>query len=148
MKVILLKDVAKVGKKNEVINVSEGYARNFLFKQNAAILATDQAIAKIKSQQSENSHKQEKLLAKYKDVKKKLEKQAFTLKVKAGDKGQVFGGVQVIDIISAVKSKTKIELDKSQIDFHHQFQKLGEYDVNIKLGQGVNAKIKINLVNL
>lgn len=148
MKVILLKDVAKIGQKNQVVNVSEGYARNFLFKQSAAILATDQAVSKIKTESLNKESKQEKLLSKYKDQKKKLEKQTITLKVKAGNKGQIFGGIQVLEIINAVKSQAKIELEKSQIDFHHHIKSLGENEVKLKLGQGINATLKINLEQL
>ena len=148
MKVILIKDVAKIGKKNDVVNVSEGYARNFLFKQNAAISATEQAIAKIKTVAANKESKQEKLFSRFKDQKKKLEKYVFTIKVKAGDKDQVFGGVQVSEIINAVKSQAKVELDKSQIDFHHHLKSLGENELKIKLGQGINATIKINLERL
>ncbi len=148
MKGILLKDVAKIGKKNQVVNVSEGYARNFLFKQNAGIVATDQAIAKLKTEVANKESKQEKLLAKFKDQKKKLDKHVYTLKVKAGDKGQIFGGIQVADIIKAVKDQAKVELDKSQIDFHHHIKSLGENEIKIKLGQGINTTIKINLEHL
>ncbi len=148
MKVILLKDVAKVGRKNEVITVSEGFARNFLFKQNAAVVATNEAINKLQTAQQNQQHKAEKQLDRFKQIKKKLEKQVFTITVNAGDKGHIFGGLQVQDLIMLIKQQAKVELEKSQIDFHHQFQKLGEYQLHIKLGHGVHATTKINIQSL
>ncbi len=142
MKVILLKDIAKIGKKNEIIQVSEGYARNFLFKNNAAVVATDQAVAKLKSEQKSKEEKQEKELHRFQKIKKKLEHHVFRTRVKASDKGQIFGALQVQDIINIIKEQSKIELEKSQIDFHHQFQKIGEQFLTIKLGQGITTKVK------
>lgn len=145
MRVILTKDVPKIGRKGEVVTVAEGYARNFLFKQNAAILATDAEIAKLKAESAHKSEKAEKLKKKFLEYKKDLEKRIFSIKVKSGDKGQIFGGVHEKDIISAVYQKTKIELDKSQFKSLHGIKNLGEYPITIRLGQGINATIKIKI---
>lgn len=145
MKIILTKDISKIGKKGQVVDVAEGYARNFLFKQNSAILATNEAIKKLENEKAQKDTKKEKQLKHFTEYKKEIEKRTFTLKVKTGQKGQVFGGVHEKDLIAVIYQKTKIQLDKSQIQPMHGIKTLGEHSITIKLGQGIVAKTKINL---
>lgn len=148
MKVILLKDVSKVGKAGEIKEVNDGYATNFLIKKGLAKLATAEAQAKLAKEKKDKSDKEVRETKKFQDWKKELEKRTFTIKVKTGDKGQVFSGVHEKDVIAVVYQKTKIELDKSQIHAHHGIKQLGEHLIDIKFGHGVNAKVKINLEKL
>jgi large subunit ribosomal protein L9 len=148
MKVILLKDVPKIGRNGEIKEVSDGYANNFLIKRGLAKVATTEAQAKLAAEQIEKSEKkarEQKKLAGYKD---ELERRTFTIKVKVGDKGQVFSGVHEKDIIRAIFQKTKITLDKSNIATHSHMKQLGEHVIDVKLGQGIIAKVKINLESL
>lgn len=145
MKVILLKDVPKVGKKGEVKNVSDGYAKNLLIKNGLATAATQEAANKLAKEVKEKSEKQNRLQTKAHEQKHELERRIFTVKTKVGDKGQVFGGVHEKDIIAAIFQKTKISLEKAQIDAHKGIKALGEHVIDIKLGHGVRAKTKINL---
>jgi large subunit ribosomal protein L9 len=148
MKVILLKDVAKIGKKGELKEVSEGYANNFLIRQGLAQIATKEIQAKVTKQNQEEALRREKELAQLSQLKSELEKRTFTVKVKVGDKGQVFGGVHEKDIIAAIRQKLKTELDKSQIDAHSGIKALGEHEITIKLGHGIIAKTKLNIESL
>jgi large subunit ribosomal protein L9 len=148
MKVILIKDVPKVGRKGEIKEVSDGLANNMLLRKGLAVLATKEAQDKLAKEQRQKSDSALKASQKAQHNKVELERRTFTVKVKVGDKGQVFGGVHERDIAAAIFQKTKIELDKTQIDAHKGIKTLGEHIVNIKLGQGILAKVKINLENL
>lgn len=148
MKVILLTDVAKIGRKGEVKEVADGFAKNMLIRKGLATVATKEAQDKVAKEQKTRTEAKQRAITKAQQAKSELERRTFTVKVKVGDKGQIFGGVQEKDIISAVYQKTRIELDKSQIDAHKGIKQLGEHSINIKLGQGVIAKAKINLDSL
>lgn len=137
-----------MGRAGEMKEVSDGYANNFLLKQGLAKLATADAQAKLAKEQATKSEKQTKQLRQFEDWKRELEKRTFTVKVKTGDKGQVFGGVHEQDIIAAIYQKTKIQLDKSQVDAHHGIKQLGLHSIDIKFGHGIMAKVKINLESL
>ena len=148
MEVILLKDVPKIGRQGEIKKVSDGFGTNMLVKKGLAIVATKEA--KDKALKTVKSAEDAKIKAKAKSEKNKLEleKRVFTVKVKVGDKGQIFSGVHEKDIAAAILQKTKIQLDKNQFEALHVLKKLGQHFVNIKLGQGVTAKTKINLESL
>ncbi len=148
MKVILLKDVPKIGKKGEIKNVADGFAKNMLIKKGLASLATTDAQSKLAKEQKSKSDATTKAKEKAEKNRAELEKRTFTIKVKTGDKGQVFSGVNEKDIISAVFQKTKIQLEKNQIDTPHGIKTIGEHRITIKLGQGITAKTKINLESL
>ena len=148
MKVILIKDVAKIGQRGEIKEVSAGYATNFLIKQGLAQPATKEAQAKLASEHRDQTAKKRKLAELAKRSKAELEKRTFTVKVKTGDKGQLFGGVHEKDIAAAIFQKTKIQLEKSQIDAHHGIKQLGEHTIKIKLAGGLTAQTKINLESL
>ncbi len=148
MKVILLKDVPKIGRAGEIKEVSDGYANNFLIKRGLGKVATAEAQAKLASEQTEKSAKKAREQKKFAEQKNELERRTFTIKVKVGDKGQVFSGVHEKEIIQAIFQKTKITLDKSNIATHSHMKQLGEHMIDIKLGQGVTAKVKINLESL
>lgn len=148
MKVILLTDVAKIGRKGELKEVSDGLARNMLIRKGLAVIATQEAQNKLVKEQKEKSSAKEREISKAAQTKAELERRTFTVKVKTGDKGQVFGGVHEKDIAAAIYQKTKLTVEKSQIDAHKGIKQLGEHTINIKLGSGIIAKTKINLESL
>ncbi len=145
MKVILLTDIPKVGRRGEIKEVSNGLANNMLIPKKLAVIATKEAETKHTQEQKNQNVAKQKALKMAENHKVDLERRTFTVKVKVGDKGQVFSGVHEKDIAAAIFQKTKIELEKHQIDAHHGIKTLGKHVVNIKLGQGVTAKAKINL---
>lgn len=145
MKVILLKDVSKIGRKGEVKEVSDGYAQNFLIKQKLAAPATKDVQQKVAAHDQAIKARAVKELEHAEELKRDLEKRIFAIKVKVGDKGQIFGGVHEKDIIAAVNQKTKAGIEKSDITEHTAIKTLGQHSVTIKLPKGVKAKITINV---
>lgn len=148
MKVILIKDVPKVGRNGEIKEVNAGFATNFLIKKGLAKLATVEAQAQLEKGKKELSAKQQKEQDKLNKYKEELERRIFTVRVKTGEKGQIFGGIHEQDIARAVFQKTKIHLQKSQIQAHKGIKELGEHIIDIKLGSGITAKTKINIESL
>ncbi len=139
MKVLLLQDVKKVGRKNEVKDVSDGYARNFLFAQKLAVPA-DEGAMKVKARIDAN---EQALIDGYKAQAAKLKKDVLEFKVKAGQKGEVFGSVSAEDIRKALEAKgyhdAKVRLEKP-------IRQTGVHDVEVDFGKGVKgiATIKIS----
>ena len=145
MQVILLTDVPKIGRKGEIKNVNAGFGTNMLIKKGLAILATKEAQDKVAKQTRVVEDSKLKARTKAGLQKQELEKRTFTVKVKVGDKGQIFSSIHEKDVADAIFQKTKITIDKNQFEPLHGIKKLGEHFVTIKLGQGVTAKTKINL---
>lgn len=148
MKIILLTDVPKVGRKNEIKEVSDGLAKNMLIPKGLAMLATPEAQAKLARKAKEKSESTTKGLEKLHTNKAELERRTFTVKVKVGNKGQIFAGVHEKDIADAIYQKTKIKVEKHQIGAHKTIKELGVHVIDIKLGQGIIAKTKINVDGL
>ncbi len=145
MKVILTKDVAKVGKRGEIKDVSDGYAKNLLLAKGLAVIVTSQIQSKLVKESKEASAKIARENEKLKNLKTELEKRTFRLQVKVGDKGQIFGGVHEKEIANAVNAKLNSSLEKSQFVVPHGLKDLGLHEITVKLGGGQTAKIKINL---
>jgi large subunit ribosomal protein L9 len=148
MKVVLLKDISKIGHKGEIKDVSEGYANNFLIRQGLAALASTEVQQKVDRETKDLAARKQKELAKLNQLKNDLGKQTFTLKVKVGDKGQVFGGIHEKDIAQVINANLKTNIVKSQIDAHHGIKALGEHEITIKLGNGIIAKTRLNIAAL
>lgn len=145
MKIILLTDVPKIGRKGELKDVSDGFAKNMLIRKGLAALATKKTQDKVAKEWKDNTAAKQRAIKRAQEYKAELERRTFTVKIKTGDKGQIFGGVHEKDIAEAIYQKTKIVLDKNQVDAHKSIKQLGEHTIDIKLGQGVTAKTKINL---
>ena len=145
MKVILLKDVPGTGRKGEVKEFNDGYARNFLINKNLGAPVTPQLLSKIQNETKQKLASQQKQLSQIQKIKSDLENRIFTILVKTGDKGQVFGSVHEKDIIEKIKEKTNYEFEKNQIILPKKIKELGEYQFEIKLASGVIAKPKIKL---
>jgi large subunit ribosomal protein L9 len=148
MKIILLKDVPKIGRRGEIKEVSEGYAHNFLIKQRLAAPASKDVQSKVAKEQQEAAQRALKERQRLEQLKTELEKRIFTVKVKVGDKGQIFGGVHEKEILAAVNKKMGLQLEKNQIEEHQHIKQLGEHQVKLKLGGGLHAQIKINIEQL
>jgi len=144
MKVILLRDIVKLGRKGEIKEVSDGYANNYLLKLGYAKLATAKVQEQVAKQLQQAAAQQAKNLEKLKHLQSELEKRTFTVKIKVGSQGQVFGAVKDKDLITAINAKMKSDLDKDQIESTH-IKTLGEHTVTIKLGHGLVAKTKLNV---
>ncbi|MCL2859334.1 MAG: 50S ribosomal protein L9 [Oscillospiraceae bacterium] len=148
MKVILLEDVKGTGKKNTVANVSDGYARNFLFVKKLAIDATPENLQKLKELNISIENKKTKELQDARELAKILEKLTVTISVKTGENGKIFGSITSSQIAEALKEIHKIEIDKKKIIISEPIKTTGRYMVNIKLHEGVSAKVVISVVGI
>ena len=145
MKVILLDNIKGVGKKDEVINASDGYARNYLFPKKLAVEANNENMLKLKAKQNSNDYKKSvekdeatKLVNKLKEIK-------LTLQVKAGENGNIFGGVTAKEISEALKTEHNIDIDKKKIMLKETIKELGTRIVDIKLYEGIIGKLVIEV---
>lgn len=146
MKVILLEDIKGVGKKDQVINANDGYARNYLFPKKLAVEANTGNLANLKAKQESNQYRKDvqkeeaiKLASKLKDI-------LLTIKVKAGENGKIFGGVTAKEIAENLKTQYKIEIDKKKINLPETIKNLGVFIVDIKLYEGVIGKLKVQIM--
>lgn len=147
MKLILLENIKGVGKKDEIINANDGYARNFLIPKGKAIEANAGNLAKLKSKQDSNEHKRLLEKAEAEKIKAQIEKFTLVISVKAGENGKIFGGVTAKEISEELKKKHKIEIDKKKIDLKETIKTLGIFNVNAKLFEGVQGNIKVQVTS-
>ncbi|MCS7201620.1 MAG: 50S ribosomal protein L9 [Dictyoglomus sp.] len=145
-KVLLLKDVTGLGKKGEIVEVSDGYARNYLFPRGLAQEVTDKMLKSIEEQKLLQQKKEERAIIKFRKDKELLEKEVFVIRTKVGEKGKLFGAITSKDIAEEIHKKCKIFIDKKQILLEEPIKNIGKYDVSIKLHPQIIAKIKLEVV--
>ena len=146
MKVILKDNIKGVGKKNEVINASDGYARNFLFPKNLAVEATPENMNKLNSQNEAKQYKKDVEKEKAKEIAEKLEHITLQIKVQAGENGKIFGSVSSKEISESLEKQHKIIIDKKKIELKEPIKVLGTRTVEARLFEGVIGKIKVNVI--
>ncbi len=146
MKVILKQDIKGVGKKDEVINAADGYARNFLFPRNLAVPADTGNMNNLKAKNESNAFRKGEELKEAKEVAERLKKITVKLKVKAGENGKLFGGVTSKEISEALKKDYNIEVDKKKIVLKDAIKQAGTTRVEIKLYEGVMASVLVMVV--
>ena len=146
MKVILLGDIKGVGKKDQVIEASDGYARNFLFPKKLAVEANNENMSKLKSKQESNKFRKDTEKKEAEELAKKLTGIMLKIKVRAGENGKIFGGVSAKDISEAFEKQHNIKIDKKKIDLKETIKTLGIHTVSIKLFEGVIGKIKVDVI--
>lgn len=146
MKVILKDNIKGVGKKNEVINASDGYARNFLFPKNLAVEATPENMQKLNSQNQAKQYKKDVEKEQAQQIAKKLESITVEIKVQAGENGKIFGSVSSKEISENLEKQYKITIDKKKIELKEPIKVLGVRTVEARLFEGVVGKIKINVI--
>lgn len=146
MKVILLADIKGVGKKDQVLNASDGYARNFLFPKKLAVEANNENMAKLKAKNESKAYKKEMDIKEAKAVKEKIEKLTMKMVVKAGENGKIFGGVTSKEIAENLKKEYSIEIDKKKVLLPETIKNIGTFTVDIKLYEGIIAQLKLNVV--
>lgn len=144
MKVIFTKDVKGQGKKNEIKEVSDGYAMNFLIKKGYAIKATDNNFQKVSKQVSEEKLEEALLIKEMESLKIKLEKEILEFKTKVGEQDRMFGSISTKQIKSEL-SKLGYKIDKQAIKLDHQIMSLGVHNVEIELHKQVIATIKVKV---
>lgn len=143
MKVILLKDVKTVGKQGQVVDVTDGHARNFLFPQNLAVAATSEALQKKKQAEEAKQKQVHKELSVFGDLAGKLDGEEVFMQQKMNDNGTLYGAVTESQIASALKSQGFKQIDKSMIQLEEPIKEPGETSVKIVLPHGFEAEVKI-----
>ena len=146
MKVILKADIKGVGKKDEVINASDGYVRNFLFPKNLAVEANAENMAKLQAQNSSKQFKKDTEKEEAQKLSEKMNKISLRIQVKAGENGKIFGGVTAKEIADTLKAQANIEVDKKKIELKEQIKTLGTFSVNVKLYEGVTGVLKVDVL--
>ena len=146
MKVILKENIKSIGKKDEVINVSDGYARNFLFAKNLAVEATPGNLAKLQTKKDSEKFKKDTEKEEAKKIADKLEKIKLEFKVKAGENGKIFGGISSKEIAEKLDEEYQIKVDKKKIDLKETIKSIGITNVEIKLYEGVIGKVKVQTI--
>lgn len=142
MKVILKQDVKGIGKKGDLLNVAEGYARNFLFPRSLAMEATDGNLQGLKERQDAQTRKKEREQDKAKNLAASLKDVVVTISAKTGDGGRLFGSITSKDIADGL-ARQKIELDRRKIELKDSIKLLGSYDVPIRIYPELVVNIKL-----
>ena len=145
MKVILLQDVKSLGKKGELVKASDGYARNFLFPKGLAKEANAQAMNELKNAENSKQYKIETDIKKANEAKAMLEGETFKMTAKAGNGGRLFGSVTPKEISAEIKKQKGIDVDKRKITLVADIKAFGTYNAEIKLYNGIIAKVKVQV---
>jgi large subunit ribosomal protein L9 len=145
MKLLLIKDVPKIGKKGDIIEAKEGYARNFLIPNNLAVAATESAMKQVEAEKKAVERKKEKEKERAQELAAKLKGYTITLRHKAGDEGKLFGSITSSEIAEALKAKG-FEIDKKQIVMDDHIRLVGHHDVSIKLHPEVTAQLPVEVM--
>ncbi|KAB3532191.1 50S ribosomal protein L9 [Alkaliphilus serpentinus] len=145
MKVILLQDVKGQGKKGDVVNASDGYARNFLLPKGLAVEASTGNMKTLDQQKKAEAQKKEKELENAKELAEKIEKLSVEIKAKAGEGGRLFGSVTTKEITEVLEKTHKIKIDKRKMLLNEPIRELGAKIIEIKLHPKVVGKLKVNV---
>lgn len=146
MKVILKQDVKALGKKDMLVDVSDGYARNFLLPKGLAMEATADNINNMNQKNHSEQLKKEKALAQAKELAEKLKEITVTIKTKAGENGKLFGSITTKEISEKLKEQHKLDIDKKKMVMDDSIKSIGTTTVEAKLHPGVSAKFTVKVV--
>lgn len=148
MKVILKQDVKGLGKKEQMVEASDGYARNFLFPRGLAVEANATNLNIMKTKKEAEAQKKEREIAQAKELAKKIKDVTLALKVKAGDNGKLFGSITSKDVAEAMKTQQKIEIDKKKIVMPDALKSVGTFEVEVKLYPEISSKFTVKIESL
>ena len=143
MKVILNKDVKGTGKAGDVVTVSDGYARNMLIPRGLATEATQSNIRQLEKQKAIAAEKKAEEKAAAQELAEKLNKASIKMKIKAGEGGRIFGSITSKDIADAINMQLGMDIDRKKVKLDAPIKQVGQTDVDMRLYQDVNAKIKV-----
>ena len=146
MKIVLLENVKKLGKKDEVVEVSDGYARNMIIPKGLGLPATNENLNNLKLKNKNEAKKEENLRNIAFDNKKVIEDASIVLKIKAGANGKTFGSITSKEIAEAITSKCKIEVDKKDVLLDDSIKNVGCYKVDIKLHKDIVATCEVDVM--
>ena len=146
MQVVLLEDVKSLGKKGQIVNVNDGYARNFILKKNLGVEATAKNLNDLKLQKANEAKIAAEQLAAARELGEKLEKSSVTVAIKAGEGGRAFGSVSSKEIGKAIQDQLGLDVDKKKIVLNDPIKAIGSFEVPIKLHKDVTAKLAVKVV--
>ena len=146
MKVILLEDVKSLGKKGDIVNVSDGYARNAIIPKKLGVEANNKTLNDLKLQKKHEEKVAKEIYDNAVALAKTIEEQKVVVKVKCGEGGRIFGSVSTKEIAAAAKQQTNLELDKKKMSLSDPIKALGTYEIPVKLHQKVTAKLSVQVV--
>jgi ribosomal protein L9 len=145
IKVILKETIKGVGKKDEIVEVKDGYANNFLLNKNKAILATPENINKLKTRNEKIKKNHDKDVKNANELKGQLASKEIVLKVKAGENNKVFGSIGAKEIVEALKEQLNITIDKKKVSASAKLKEIGVHNVELKLHSEVKAVLKVRV---
>lgn len=146
MKVIFTADVKGSGKKGEVKEVSDGYARNYLIGKGLAVEATPANMSKLEGQKASEQHKADVAKAQALEAAQKLKDKSITIKAKAGAEGRLFGAVTAGHVAEALEEQHGVKAEKKKISLSSEIKAFGTYTAEVKLYQGVSAKVAVHVI--
>ena len=146
MKVILQSNVKNLGSKGDLIDVAEGYARNFLIPRGLAVIANEANVKRLQADKSQAQAKQAREQAQAKELAAKLEGLSITIAAKTGESGRLFGSVTAADIAEAVEKQLGSPLEKRKIELEEPIKNLGVYQVPVNVHPGITAKLRVQIV--
>ncbi|HHV59478.1 MAG TPA: 50S ribosomal protein L9 [Clostridiaceae bacterium] len=146
MKVILRKDVKGLGKTDDLVEVSDGYARNYLLPKGLAVEANAANISLMNAKKKSEEMKNERELEKARKLAERIREVELVISARAGENGKLFGAITGKDIAEKLKSKFNIDVDKKKINLPEAIKSLGTYEVEIKLLSNIHPKLKVNVV--
>ncbi len=145
MKVVLLKDVKSIGKRDDIVNVSDGYARNFLFPQKLAAEATPGALKEIQRKRAAQDAREAEMLAEARQKAEALKGKIIALEVKCGEKGRLYGSVTSAEVAEALEKQHGVKVDKRKIDIGDPIRETGIRDISVWLYSGVTTPMKLDV---
>ena len=145
MKVILQEDIKGKGKKGDIVNVSDGNARNFLLPRGKAVEANKENLAKLKEQKAAEQKRKQQEQEEFSRLAQRLSGITLTINAKAGDQDKLFGSVTSKEIVEQLKEQFDIDLDKKKVNLPEPIKHLGNFTVEVKLYPGINAQLKVNV---
>lgn len=146
MKVILLGDVKPLGRSGDIVDVAEGYARNFLLPRNLAREASPGALAALGEQKAAQRKREELVLAEAQELARRIEAAKLAVTARAGGNGKLFGAVTNADVAAAIAAAVAVSIDKHKVEIKSQIKSLGSYPVEVKLHKSVVAKTTVDVV--
>lgn len=145
MKIILMQDVKKLGKKGEIIEVNDGYARNYILPQKLGVEANSKNLNDLKLQKQKEDKDAKRLLDEANELAAKIAEQVVAVKMKAGEGGKVFGSVSSKEIAEAMKKQCSLEIDKKKIQLQEPIRSFGFHEVGIKLHPQVTGTLRVKV---
>ncbi len=145
MEVILLEDVKSLGKKGDIVKVSDGYARNFILPKKLGVEKTAKSLNELKQQKAAEEKRQQAIFEEAKALAAQIEAGSIMLKMKGGEGGRTFGSVSTKEITSAIKEQLKLEVDKKKLQLAEPIRNFGTYHVPVRLHPKVTAEVTVKV---